>query len=377
MSTQSQDPQAKALQQPSVKEEVAKSVAPPAPASTSQGGGTGPKRNTKLKAWLIGAAVVLVGAGAGFAWWKLTRSDLPEGFAQTNGRLEATKIYITTKTPLRVQEIFAKEGDRVDADKVVVQMDTRTLQAQLEQAKAKIKQAKDAMATAEAQKAEREADLVLAKSQLERTQKLIEKGGASQQQLDVDSAKWKTAGSALKAAESQVLESKSAILAAEADADKLRVDVEDGVLKAPRRGRIQYRLAEEGEVLPAGGRVLDMIDLTDVYMLFYLPEDQAGKATIGAEARLVFDALPDVVIPATVYFVAAEAQFTPKAVETRTERQKLAFQVRARIDPELLKKYEPYVKTGLPGVIYVRLDPKAEWPERLHVKIPELTGAKP
>src|SRR5262249_40121603 len=244
MSTQSQDPQAKALQQPSVKEEVAKSVAPPAPASTP-GGGTGPKRNTNLRAWLIGAAVVLVGAGAGFAWWKFTRSDLPEGFAQTNGRLEATKIYITTKTPLRVQEIFAKEGDRVDGGKVVAQMDTRTLQAQLEQAKAKIKQAKDAMATAEAQKAEREADLVLPKSQLERTQKLIEKGGASQQQLDVDTAKWKTAGSALKAAESQVLESKSAILAAEADADKLRVDVEDGVLKAPRRGRIQYRLAEE------------------------------------------------------------------------------------------------------------------------------------
>ena len=136
-------------------------------------------------------------------------------------------------------------------------------------------------------------------------------------------------------------------------------------------------MAEQGEVLPAGGRVLDMIDLTDVYMLFYLPEAEAGKATIGAEARLVFDALPDVVIPATVYFVAAEAQFTPKAVETRTERQKLAFQVRARVDPDLLVKYEPYVKTGLPGVVYVRLDPKAEWPERLHVRIPDLGGEQP
>src|SRR5262245_13681602 len=372
MSTQSQDPQAKALQQPAVKEEVAKSAAPPGPASTPQGGGTGAKRHTKLKAWLIGAAVVLVAAGAGFAWWKLTRSDLPEGFAQTNGRLEATKVYITTKAPLRVEAILAKEGDYVNADQVVTQMDTRTLKAQLRQAEATIQRAKDAKATAEAQRKEREADLVLAKSELERTQKLIEKGGASQQQLDVATAKWKTAGSALEAAKSQVVESQSAIDAAIADAEKLRVDVEDGVLKAPRRGRIQYRLAEQGEVLPAGGRVLDMIDLTDVYMLFYLPEDEAGKATIGAEARLVFDALPDVVIPATVYFVAAEAQFTPKAVETRTERQKLAFQVRARIDPDLLKKYEPYVKTGLPGVIYVRLDPKAEWPERLHVKIPEL-----
>jgi len=275
-----------------------------------------------------------------------------------------------------VQEISVKEGDYVKGGQVVAQMDTRTLKAQLRQAEAKIQQAKDAKTTADAQKAERDADLVLAKSQLERTRKLIQKGGASQQQLDVDTAKWKTARSALDAAKSQVVESQSAIAAAIADADKLRVDVEDGVLKAPRHGRIQYRLAEEGEVLPAGGRVLDMIDLTDVYMLFYLPEDQAGKATIGAEARLIFDALPDDVIPATVYFVAAEAQFTPKAVETRTERQKLAFQVRARIDPALLSKYEPYVKTGLPGVIYVRLDPKAQWPERLHVKIAEVGGAK-
>jgi HlyD family secretion protein len=377
MSTQSQEPQPKALQQPPVKEDVAKSVAPPAPASTPRAGGPAPKQHTKLKAWLIAAAVVLVGAGAGFAWWKLARSDVPEGFAQTNGRLEATKIYITTKTPLRVESILVKEGDYVKAGQVVARMDTRTLQAQLRQAEAKIQRAKDAKATSVAQAAERKADLELAKSELERTQKLIEKGGASQQQLDVATAKRKTAGSAVEAANSQVVESQSAIDAAIADADKLRVDVEDGVLKAPRHGRIQYRMAEEGEVLPAGGRVLDMIDLSDVYMLFYLPEDQAGKATIGAEARLVFDALPDVVIPASVYFVAAEAQFTPKAVETRTERQKLAFQVRARIDPALLDKYEPYVKTGLPGVIYVRLDPKAEWPERLHVKIPELQGAKP
>jgi HlyD family secretion protein len=339
------------------------------------------------------AAVVVVGAGAGFAWtkytgkdvgatllaaWhKLMGTDVPVGFAQTNGRLEATKVYITTKAPLRVEAILAKEGDQVKAGQVVARMDTRTLQAELRQAEAKIQRSKDAKATAVAEAAEREADLVLAKSQLERSRKLIEKGGASQQQVDVDTAKWKTATSALEAAKSQVVESQSAIEAAIADADKLRVDVEDGVLVAPRKGRVQYRLAEQGEVLPAGGRVLDMIDLTDVYMLFYLPEDEAGKATIGAEARLLFDALPDVVIPATVYFVAAEAQFTPKAVETRTERQKLAFQVRARIDPALLEKYEPYVKTGLPGVIYVRLDPKAQWPERLHVKLPELTGTKP
>ncbi len=98
MSIQSQEPQAKALQQTSVKEEAAKSVAPPNLASTPRGGGTGPQRTKNLKKWLIAAAVVLLGASAGFfAWWKLTRTDLPEGFARSNGRIEATEIDVATK----------------------------------------------------------------------------------------------------------------------------------------------------------------------------------------------------------------------------------------------------------------------------------------
>jgi HlyD family secretion protein len=310
-------------------------------------------------------------------WHKLMGTDVPAGFALTNGRLEATKVYITTKYQGRIETVLGREGDTVEVGQVLARMDTRTLQAQLRQAEAQIQRARDTKATATALVAQREAEQAFWKSDAERQRKLMLKGACSQEEYEAVYAKWLAGEATLQATKSQVIEAQATIDAAIADADRLRVDINDGILVAPRRGRVQYRMAEQGEVLSAGGRVLDMIDLTDVYMLFYLPEDQAGKATIGAEARLVFDALPDVVIPATVYFVAAEAQFTPKAVETRTERQKLAFQVRARIDPALLSKYEQYVKTGLPGVIYVRLEPQAEWPERLHVNIPELAGAKP
>jgi HlyD family secretion protein len=77
------------------------------------------------------------------------------------------------------------------------------------------------------------------------------------------------------------------------------------------------------------------------------------------------DAAPQYVIPAKASFVADVAQFTPKTVETEEERQKLMFRIKAQIPPELLRKHIQQVKTGLPGMAYVKLDPEAEWPKRL------------
>ena len=117
--------------------------------------------------------------------------------------------------------------------------------------------------------------------------------------------------------------------------------------------------------------MLNMIDLADVYMTFFLPTDWAGRVKQGAEARLVLDAAPQFVIPAKVTFVADVAQFTPKSVETAEERQKLTFRIKAHIAAEVLKKYIRDVKTGLPGVAYVQLDPQVEWPANLQVRLPE------
>jgi len=397
MATTTQEPPVKAPQQPAAKEQVTKNGLPPpnpSPPSSPKAGKTDEAhRRRKIGEGLAAVIFTIVIAVVLFAWTKytgidlrttlvdawhrLTGNEVPEGFAMTNGRLEATKVYITTKYQGRIESVLVREGDAIHAGQVLARMDTRTVKAQLRQAEAQIQRAKDTKATATATVAQREAELGFWKTDAERDKKLVERGATSREAYEAVYAKWRAGEATLIAAKSQVVEAQAAIEAAEAEADRLRVEIDESILVAPRRGRVQYRLSEPGEVLPPGGRVLDTIDLTDVYMLFYLPEAEAGKATIGAEARLIFDALPDVVIPATVYFVAAEAQFTPKAVETHTERQTLAFQIRARIDPDLLIKYEPYVRTGLPGVVYVRLDPKAEWPERLHVKIPEPAGAQP
>jgi len=176
---------------------------------------------------------------------------------------------------------------------------------------------------------------------------------------------------AIEAAKSQVTEAESAVEAAKAATDAIVADIQDNQLRAPRSGRVQYRVAQAGEVLAAGGRVLNLIDLGDVYMTFFLPTRMAGRVGLGSEARLILDAWPNFVIPARISFIASVAQFTPKTVETESEREKLMFRVRARIDPELLQRHIRFVKTGLPGVAYVRVDQKIEWPANLQIKVPE------
>ncbi len=320
--------------------------------------------------WLLLAALAVAAAAGGYAWWRLKPVALPPGIAMSNGRIEATQIDIATKLAGRVLEVRVREGDFLKAGQVVARMDTATLEAELRQAQAQLTQARNAVATNKAVVEQRQSELELAANTFKRSQDLLKQGFISPQKLDSDRTAMLSAKAALVAARSRVVEAESAVQAALAATQRIKTEIDDSVLVAPRAGRVQYRLAEPGEVLGAGGKVVNMLDLAEVYMTIFLPETTAGKLAVGAEARLIIDAAPQYVVPAKVSFVAAEAQFTPKTVETATERQKLVFRVKAQIAPELLREYQTRVKAGMPGVAYVRVDPNAEWPERLAVKLP-------
>lgn len=336
--------------------------------------------NKKLPTIVIIFGIIVVFAVVWFFYgeaihhqWRLFRNDVPEGFALSNGRLEAEEIDISTKFAGRVDEVLFREGDFIDANEIVARMDTKTLQAQLKQAEAKVEQAKRERDQAQAIVQVRESEYSLAKKELNRSLKIYkgDPGAISVEEIDRDRSRVQTAKAALAAAEAQVATSEAIINAAIAETERLNVDIEDGVLHSHRRVRIQYRLAEPGEVLPAGGKVYTTIDLSDVYMTLFFPETIVGRIAIDAEARIIFDAAPELVIPANVSFVDAKSQFTPKSVETRTEREKLMFRTKVQIDPELLKKYEPIVKTGLPGIAYIRLNPDFEWPPHLQPILPK------
>ena len=353
-----------------------------------------PRTRATLKVLAAVAVIAVIGA---LLWSELRPSGLGEGFASGNGRIEATEIDVATKSPGRVLEILADEGDFVQPDQVLARMDTDVLQAQLNQARAQVRQGENAILTAEAMVAQREserataeavvtqrrAELTAAQKRHQRTETLVARNAMARQQLDDDLAAMQSAQAALAAARSQVIsadagiaaarsqvvEARSAVEAAQAGGERLQADIRDSELKSDRVARVQYRVAQPGEVLGAGGKLLNLVDLTDVYMTFFLPERQAGRVAIGAEVRLVIDAAPQYVIPAKVSYVASVAQFTPKTVETESEREKLMFRVKARIDPELLKRHMEQVKTGLPGMAYLKLDADSEWPADLQINV--------
>lgn len=349
--------------------------------------------NSKTRPWLLIALVAVIAGGGYFAWQRLGATGLPPGIAGGNGRIEAVEIDVSTRIAGRLREILANEGDFVEAGQVLAQMDIEQLESRRRQAEAELKRATIGIDTAnslvtqrEAEReaaaavvAQREAQLDAAERKLARSEQLVKNFTTSQQVFDDDRASQQGAKAAvgaakaqlaaseagINAAKAQVIDAEASVEAAKAAISSIVSDINDSTLKAPRAGRIQYRVAEAGEVLSSGGRALNLVDVGDVFMTFFLPTAQAGRVALGSDVRIVLDAAPQYVIPAKVSFVADVAQFTPRSVETQEERQKLMFRIKAKISPDLLKKYIQQVKTGLPGMAYVKVDPSAEWPANL------------
>ena len=353
----------------------------------------------QFKKKVVIAGGVCVTVIAALIWTALKPSGPGAGFVSGNGRVEATEIDVATKLGGRVQDILVNEGDFVQVGQPLAQMQINVLDAQRDEARAQSRQAVTAVASAEAQVTARKSDTAAAQAmvgqraseldaaqrRLVRTETLSKAGAVALQEFDDDRARTRGAAAALsaaqaqvaaaqaavKAAQAQVVGASSGVTATEATIARVEADIQDSQLKSPRSGRVQYRVAQPGEVLAAGGKILNLVDLSDVYMTFFLPEPVAGKVVLGSEVHVVLDAAPQYVIPAQISFVASAAQFTPKTVETASERQKLMFRVKAQFSRELLQKNLKLVKTGLPGVVWLKLDAKTKWPTNLAIKVPE------
>lgn len=320
----------------------------------------------KSRKWTILALVaVALAVFFGYRYWRGRQSALPEGIASGNGRIEAKEVDVASKLPLKIEKVFVAEGDLVKPGQVLAQMDTITLKAELAEANESVAAAREQVAVAEAEIARRKSEINLARIEKERSRKLVEQRAGAQRELDVRTSSLETAGAGFAEARAKREAAEKQVAVAQANVATIQSRINDATLTSPVLGRVLYRLAEPGEVLGPGGKALTLINLKDVYMEIFLPSQQAGSVKIGSEARFTVDYEPDRVGVGTVSFVSPEAQFTPKEVETRTEREKLVFRVKIQVPEELVTRHIQQVKTGVRGVGYVKLREDAVWPDRL------------
>jgi HlyD family secretion protein len=302
---------------------------------------------------------------------RLRGQTLPDGIVKSNGRIEATQVDVSSKYAGRLSEVTVEEGSSVTQGQVIARVSSPEYEAQLRAAQADLQRANHALASAEADIGTRQSALDFAKSDFERGQELIKTGFITKQVFEQRKRSFEEATSALQSITSQRDQAQAQIKSAQAEVERIESIIHDLTLVSPRNGRVQYQLARAGEVVAAGAPIVTILDLTDVYMTIFLPAADAGRLAVGDEARIILDPIPDYVIPASVSFVAADAQFTPKTVETTDERAKLMFRIKLRVDAQVLQAFYTRVKTGIRGLGFVRTKSDVEWPADLQVKLPK------
>jgi HlyD family secretion protein len=323
------------------------------------------KISKKALKWTLAVVGVAVVALIGFQYWKAKKSALPEGIISGNGRLEAKLVDVSAKEPLRVKEVLVNEGDDVKPGQLLVQLDTVTLQAELAEAKASVAAAQEHLAVARASIVKQQHQVSLAETEAARSKNLVQQRAGSQRELDVRNTTTETAKATQSEAEAMLQTAKQQVEVARATVATIQTRIEDATLESPVTGRVLYRLAEPGEVLAPGGKAITLVNLEDIYMEIFVPSEDAARMKIGAEGRIVVDYDPDHAMAGRVSFVSPEAQFTPKQVETRSEREKLMFRVKIQLPKELASDYLNRIKTGVRGIGYVKTDPAAVWPKKL------------
>ena len=323
----------------------------------------------RLVQLIVLGAVAFVGWRA---WERQQRAQvqLPDGITVGNGRIEAIQVDIATKYAGRIGDVLAREGSMVAPDDLLAHIDSTEMRAELEKANAQLAKAAEDVARAAADIVQKQSAADLSEKSFARSETLKRNKAIADQDFDESRARRDSSAAAVNVAKATLRSAEKAELAAAAEVSRQSAQLAEMTLKSPVRGRVLYRLAEPGMVLPAGGKVLTLLDLSDIYMEIFLPSREAARVRVGSEARIVLDVAPEYAARATVSFVSPEAQFTPKQVETRSERDKLMFRVKLQLPAELILPYLERIKTGLRGVGYVRLDDTVPWPDFLERRFP-------
>ena len=323
----------------------------------------------KIKYVILG--LVVIGA-VSFAVWKNQQLQAEElvGIAAVNGRLELKRLDVATLYPGRVEEILVQEGDEVKINQPLARLSSTISQTQVSSALAQKKRAEETVSRALAEIDARQQQAKVAKLELDNAFKLRRDNLISSTELERRQTAYNASLAAVNTTQAAKAEAEAAVTQAQAQLEKAQSQYEDMIIKAPKDGRLEYQIAEVGNVLGAGGKVVSVLDPTDTYINVFLTAQQMNQIKLGDDARIVIDGI-NAVFPAKITFVANNAQFTPKSVETTEERAKLMFKVKLQIPVDIALKYKGLLKGGMTAIGYVKYDPQAQWVEQLDVKLPQ------
>lgn len=308
------------------------------------------KSNTIIKVLTVTIILCIIIAISFFVYKNFIKEQ-DNNLIKGNGRIEAREVAVSAKFGGKIVQLDTNEGDEVKKDQLLAVIDSRSLEAEIEAQKAKENEILKQISAIDAEINATKSDIKFYEKELERTKTLMKKNFASQLELDkninaLDKVKAKL--NSLYANKKSLQASQKSLLAA---IKAQEINLADMKIYSPIDGVILYKLVENGEMIANGGRMFIMYNPNDLYMTIYMPAEKAGQIKLGDKATIKLDAYPDKSFPATVTFVAENAEFTPKEVETQKERQKLVFRVKLSLDNNLNREAKP----GMPGDGYIEI----------------------
>jgi HlyD family secretion protein len=291
------------------------------------------------------------------------------GDLSASGTVEATVAQLGFQAVGRLDAVRVQEGDSAAAGDTLAVLDLTEARARLAQAAAQAQAARallselqsgfrpEEIAQAEAAYTAAQQQLLDADRDLARARTLLEGGAISQEVLDKASVAYEVAQSRNRQAEEnfklmregprreRVEAQRAQCLQADAAVNTMEAVMANMVIRAPFDGVVSVRHREPGETVPLGSPVLSLLNRQDRWIRIYIPEPAIGAVRLGQAATISCDTYPDQSFGGEVVFVASQAEFTPKTVQTTEERVKLVYAVKVRVtlDPEYV------LKPGLPA----------------------------
>ena len=266
-----------------------------------------------------------------------SKGEKNKGEISASGTIEITEVEASSKLAGRIEKLLVDEGDSVLKDQVLIELETKELQAQLKQAQA-------AYQVSLAQLAQSKSNSENLKTNLERTRQLFKAGSATQQQLDDQETKYQMAKDQLSSATHLTEQNKASI-------ELIQVNIDNSVIKSPINGLVLSKNTEIGEVVMPGSSLLTLGDLYHPWVKIYIKETDLGKVKLGQKAQVKIDTYPDKVFEGKVTYISSQAEFTPKNIQTKEERVKLVFGIKVSLDNPL-----QILKPGMPADVILSKD---------------------